>query len=108
MRRTEGVVHIHISQRSKFFREGRIVGLFLGVEAQILQQQHLAGLKLPGHCSGHFADAVGRKGHVDLLAQFLAQQGAQPVNHRAQRVLHIRLALGTPQVRGQNHLRLAP
>ena len=78
------------------------------MEAQILQQQHLAGFKLTGHFTGHFADAIRRKGHVDALAQLLVEQFTQTDNHRAQRVLRIRLALGTAQVRGKNHLGLAP
>ncbi len=105
--RAEGVVDVDIGQRGQRLGEGRIVGFFLGVEAQVFQQQHLAGLELAGHLAGHFADAIGRKGHVDVLAQLLVEQFAQPVDHRAQRVLGIRLALGTAQVRGQNHLGLA-
>ena len=108
MGRTEGVVDVDVGQRGQLLGEGRIVGLFLGVEAQVLQQQHLAGFQLPGQLVGYFADAVRRKGDVDALAQLLAEQDTQPVNHRTQRILRIGLALGAAQVRGQNHFGLAP
>jgi len=42
VRRAEGVVHVDLSQRGKRFRKRRIVGFLFGVEAQILEQQHLA------------------------------------------------------------------
>ncbi len=76
--------------------------------AQVFKQQHLAGLELAGHFAGDFADAVGREGHVDVFAQLLVEQFAQAVDHRAQRILRIRLALGTAEVRGQNDLGLVP
>ena len=81
-----------------------IVGFFFGVVAQVFEQQHLAGLELARHFAGHFADAVGREGHVDRFADLLVEQLAQAVDDRAQRILRIRLALGAAQVRGQNDL----
>ena len=108
MRRAEGVVDIDLGQRGQRLGKGRIVGFFFGVEAQIFKQQHLAGFELARHLLGHFANAVGRKGHVDGLAEFLVEQLAQPVDHRAQRILRIRLALGAAEVRSQNDLGLVP
>ena len=102
----EGVVDVDLGQRGQRLGEGWIVGFFLGVEAQVFKQQHLAGFELAGQLSGYFADAVGSESHVDGLAEFLVEQFAQPVNHRAQRVLGIGFALGTAKVRGQNHLGL--
>ena len=78
------------------------------MEAQVLEQQHLAGLKLTGHFAGYFANAIGREGHVDIFAQRFVEQLAQTVNHRAQRIFWIRFALGTAQVRSQNDLGLMP
>ena len=43
---------------------------------------------------------------MTLSPSFLVEQFAQPVDHGAQRVLGIRLALGTAQVRGQDDLGL--
>ena len=107
MRGAEGVVDIDVCQRGQSLGKGRIVGFLFGMKAQVFQQQHLAGFKLSSHFAGDFADAIGRKGHVHILAQFLIEQLAQPFYHRAQRILGIRLALGAAQVRGQNHLGLA-
>ena len=107
VRGAEGVVHVDLGQRGQRLGEGRIVGLFFGVEAQVFEQQHLARLELARHLFGNFADAIGRKGHVDALAEFLVEQLAQPVDHGPQRVLRIGLALGPAQVRGQDHLGLA-
>ena len=45
MRRAEGVVDVDVAQRGELLRELGIVLLFLGVEAQILEQQHFAGLR---------------------------------------------------------------
>ena len=79
------------------------------MEAQILKQQHLARLELARHLLGNFAHAIGREGHIDrVVVLFLVEQLAQPVDHRPQRILRIRLALGPAQVRGQNHLGLVP
>ena len=74
--------------------------------AQVFKQQHLARFKLPGHLAGDLANAIGSEGHVDFGAHLLVKQLAEPVHHRAQRVLWIWLALGAAQVRGQNHLGL--
>ena len=104
----EGIVHVDLSQRGQRLRELRIVGFFFGVEAQIFEQQHLAGLELVGHLLGDFAYAVGEKATFHARPDVLIEQLAQPVDDRAQRVLRIRLALGTAEVRGQNHLRLVP
>ena len=53
MRRAEGVVDVDLGQRGQRLGEGRIVGFFFGVEAQIFKQQHLAGFELAGHLAGH-------------------------------------------------------
>ena len=58
VRRAEGVVDINLGQRGQSLGEGRIVGFFFGVVAQVFKQQHLAGLKLARHLAGDFADAI--------------------------------------------------
>jgi hypothetical protein len=106
VRGAEGVVDVDLGQRGQRLGEGRIVGFLFGVVAQVLKQQNLAGLKLAGHLAGHFAHAVGGKGHVDAFAERLVEQFAQAVDDRAQRILWIRFALGAAQVRGQDDLGL--
>ena len=106
MSRAEGVVDVNLGQRGQRLGEGRIVGFLLGMEAQVLEQQHLVGFKLPGHLRGHLAHAIGGKAYVDFFAQRLVEQFAQPVHHRAQRVLWIGFSLGAAQVRGQDDLGL--
>ena len=46
----------------------------------------------------------GEKATLTRLADLLVEQFAQAVDHRAQRILGIGLALGAAQVRGQNDL----
>ena len=45
MRGAEGVVDVDLGQRGECFGEGRIVGFFFGVEAQVFEQQHLAATR---------------------------------------------------------------
>ena len=40
--RAEGVVDVDVGVRGELRRELRVVGLLLGVEAQVLEQEHLA------------------------------------------------------------------
>ena len=61
MRGAEGVVDVDLGQRGQRLGEGRIVGFFFGVVAQVFEQQHLAGFKLASHFAGYFADAVRRR-----------------------------------------------
>ncbi len=75
-----------------------VVGFLSGVEAQVLQQQHLPRLELARQLGGQVAHAIGREGDVDRLAQRVIQQGAQAVDHRPEAVFGIRLPLGTSQV----------
>ena len=82
-----------------------IVGFLFGVEAQVLQQQGLSLLQFGGHLLGLRTDAVGGEADVFAAAQNFIQQDAQPLGHRLQAHLGIRLALGTSQVRSQNQAR---
>ena len=58
----EGVVDVDIAERGKLLRERGIVLLLLGVEAQIFEQQGLAGLEAGDHLGGDLADALRREG----------------------------------------------
>ena len=65
MRAAEGVVHVDVAETGKLFREGRIVGFFFGVKAQIFEQQHLARFELSRKFERDLADAIGRECDVD-------------------------------------------
>ncbi len=94
MRRAERVVHIDVAQGRQFPRELGVVLLFLGVEAQVFEQQHFAGRGLHGF---HFRpDAIGRHLHR------AAEQFAQARRHRLQTHFRIRLAFGPPEVGRQD------
>ena len=97
-------LHVDLGQRGQGLGEGRIVGFFFGVEAEVFEQQHLARFELAGHLFGNFAHAVGREGHVDGFAELLVEEFAEAVDDGAQRILRIRLALGAAEVRGKNDL----
>jgi len=49
---------------------------------------------------------VRREGDVEGFAYFVVEELAEPVDDRAEAVLWVHLALGTPEVRGEDHLRL--
>ncbi len=71
----KGVVHIEIAQRRQRLGEGRIVGLFPGVETQVLQQQHVAVPELVHRGASVRTDAVVRErdGGADQAGQGLGQ-----------------------------------
>jgi hypothetical protein len=67
MRRAERVVHVALAQSGQCLRESGVVLLFLGVEAQVLEQQDLAVAERGGSGLGGRPHAVVRPRHV--LAQ---------------------------------------
>ena len=75
------------------------------MKTQILQQQHLAGLKLLRHLLGFRADAIRREAHVLIGIHIFIQQHAQPFGDALQAHLRIGFSLGPSQMRGQNHVR---
>ena len=86
-----------ISARSQLLGERGIVLLLFLVEADVLEQNGLAGLNGGGQRLGVGADDV--LGQLDLLTQQLAQA----LRNRRQRVLHLELALRTAQMGAQDH-----
>ena len=106
VRAAEGVVDVDVAQRGELLGEGRIVGLLFRVEAEVLQQQGLAGLELLRHLQRDVADAVGREGDVLRDVEHLLQQLAQARDQRAQAHGLDRLALGPAEVRAENDLGL--
>ena len=93
VRGPEGVVDVGVAGRGQGGRERGVVGLFPGVEAQVLEQHDAAGAG-PDQRGGHgIADGVGREGHreVEKLRQALAD--------RQQGESGIRSALGAAEMR---------
>ncbi len=94
VRRAERVVHVDVAERRQFLRERRVVLLFLGMEAQVLEQQHLAGRRLHGFHFG--ADAIGR--HLDRRPSSSCSRAATG----CRLISGFGFSLGTPQVRRQD------
>ena len=115
--RTEGVVDVAVGIRSQLLDElllrallqsllcgllllvGGVLGqtaglaLLLGVETQVLEQHHLAGLEVLGHFGGLLTHAVARE--EDLLTQTCLDGG----HDLLERELGIGILLGTSQMR---------
>ena len=95
----EGVVHVEVGQGGELAGERVVVRLLLRVEAQVLQQQHLAFAERSDGGLDLCADAVGRGG--DRRLQQLRQSagdGREPERFHD-------LPLGPPQVGAEDHLR---
>ncbi len=100
MRGAERVVDVELRKGGQRLGElGIVLFLFL-VEADVLQQHDVAGLHLRDALLGILADDV--LGQHDRLAQLFGQAGGDG----GQGVLHIELALGAAQVRGQDDGRI--
>ena len=74
--RAEGVVDVHLREAGELPGEHGVVAGLLGVEAQVLEQQHLAGLERRGRLLGLGADAVVHGGHG------AAEQLGEALGHR--------------------------
>jgi len=78
------------------FGQAAGLALLLGIETQVFEQHHLAGLEVCSHLSGLLAHAVAGKHH--LHAQAFLDGG----DDLLQRELGIGILLGTSQVRHQD------
>ncbi len=97
MRRSERVVDVHVRQIRQRLREVRIVGFFLRMEPQVLEQD-----RRRSGCRGHDVcrrrtDAVGRERHRTV------EELRQVFRHRLQAELRLRLALRPAEMRGEDH-----
>ena len=97
VRGAERVVDVEVAQRGEFLGERRIVLLFLGMEAQILEQQDFAGRGLHGLDFG--PDAIGR--HLYGTFSNCSRRAATG----CRLISAIGLAFGTAEVRCENHRR---
>ena len=92
VRGAEGVVDVGVARGRQGSRERGVVGLFAGVEAQVLEQHHAAGTGL-GQRGGHrLADRLGREDHR------AAEQLRQARRDRPQRERGIRGPLRPAQM----------
>ena len=97
----EGVVDVDIGELRERGRELRVVGRLARVEAQVLEQQHVAVAQLADGLLGDRPDAVGRPHHGP------AEQDGQVLAHGLQRGGGVGLALRPAEVRAQDHARAA-
>ena len=81
------------ARRSSFWGSG---------EAEVLEQEGLAGFELFGHLGGYGADAVGREGDIFSGAEHVVEEGAQGIDQRAETEAIDRLAFGAAEVRGED------
>ena len=78
MSSAESVVHVNISNLRELFRERSIVGFFLVVIADVLEQENIAFLEGTDGLFHLFADAIVHESHraMDHIRQ-LGRDGAQ-------------------------------
>ena len=96
MRGGERVVDVTVGQLGELAREAVVVLLFLGMEAEIFEQQQLAGFDRLRLRARGLADAVGRQ------RDRAREQLAQPFGHGLERQLRVGPALGTTEMRGEH------
>ncbi len=67
-----------MSQRlASFFGESGVVGFFFRMEAEVFEEERLAGFEVGGHLAGDCADAVGGEGYVLVVAEDVIEQAAK-------------------------------
>ena len=102
----EGVVDVDVAETGEFFGEGGVVGLFFGVEAEVFEQEGLAGFEVGGHLAGDGADAVGGEGDVLVVAEDVVEEAAKVIDEGAEAHGVDGFALGAAEVRAEDDLGL--
>ncbi len=100
----EGVVDVDIAEAGQLLREGGIVGLFFGMEAEVFEQERLAGFEVGGHLAGDDTDAVGGEGYVLVVAEDMVEHAAKVGDEGAEAHGVDGLALGAAEMRAENDL----
>ena len=100
----EGVVDVDVAERGELFCEGGVVGLFFGVEAEVFEQERLAGFEVGGHLAGNCADAVGRECYVLVVAEDVIEQAAKVSDEGAKAHGLDGFAFGAAEVRTEDDL----
>ncbi len=98
---SKSIVDVDIGERCELFGELRIVALFPGVEAHVLQQQNVAVVQRIDRPPRDLAHAIGGKG--DGKAEALRKRAG----NRPQRVLRIGLSVGTAEMGADDRARAA-
>ncbi len=97
VRRAEGVVHVGVGHPGQGLGEVLAVAGLALVEAEVLQEQDLAGLQGAGQLLHPLADHAARQGHIETLA-------LEPGGYGRQAELRFEAdALRTSQVGAQDH-----
>ena len=100
VRAAERVVHVDVRQPGELLGEGGIVVFLLGVEAQVLEEEDAAGGEGGDRRGGGGADAVFGEGDGG------AEESGERVGDGAERHVGDALAVGPPEMRHQDHLRV--
>ena len=95
----ERVVDVDVGVARQRLRELAVVGFFLGMEAQVLEQRDVAPVGIDDDLAGTVAHRLVGQPDVGV------DQLGQPRGDRFQRVLLVGLSLGPPQVRGEHDTR---
>ena len=56
--------------------------LFLGMEAEVLEEERLAGFEIERHLAGDHADTVGGEGYVFVIAKDVVEPRAEMIDQR--------------------------
>ena len=92
MRRAKRIIDIDIAQCSNFFRECFAVFLFTHIDAAVLQQHEIAGLKIKTTI-----DPIANQGH------FAIQHFCDAMGYRSQAIFRFKLTFGWPAQMGSHH-----
>ena len=106
MRTAEGVVDVQVTELCQLPSELRGIGLFSGVEPQILEQQGLARFEFRGELLSQLADAVRGEGDIFRWPEHVIKQLSQTVDDGPEAQGLYPLALGPAEVRTEDHLGL--
>ena len=96
VRRAEGIVDVHLAQSCQRLRQLQIVLLLAGVEAGVLQHQHVARLEGRGHSSTSGPTQSG------AICTGLAQKGGQSLGGGLEAEFRRWAALGATEVAHQD------
>src|SRR5579875_680553 len=98
----EGVVNVDFAEIGELFGEVTVVFFFFGVEAEILEEEGLTGLEIPGHLLGDFADTVRGEAYVFVGAEDVVEEFAEAYGDGAEAEGVDALALGAAEVGGED------
>ena len=98
----EGVVHVDLAEGGEFFGKPGVVGLFLGVKADVFEEQDLAVPETGRGGFGFRADTIADEFNGG------GNQLTEPVGDGFERVFRVLLALGPAEMRHQDETGAGP